>query len=342
MDRKSEHARHYRSQRERTQSGFITEDSARALIAEKEGALKNLQENRTARRAELRELEGEIADFRTGLPPSQDVVGVIASKLTGILNKEVRERWTKFAAKENSLATVRKALSELDTRYRNVMGEIDDVVLAVLKTEAGWRKASTVERSIVVLKVAGRAYKAAVEEVRHRANGILHEKSDTQLAETESADETTQGAYGEFVRKELEILLQKAYEAGDAFQKAFDDYVSAMDKPPPWDVEVPIGKNVTVTLDLVKNRELLNIYTPETIGALEQRLEYLSGRLAVARTEITKRLQEIRAMKSAAFTTKKKSCRNGWDEHLFILGFFAILSVWTLFIFLILGGSTAI
>ena len=307
MNEKSEHVQPFRRERERTQSSYVTEEMARGLIAEKEAVLKKLHEDRGTRRQEIKHTTNSITSLQAQLPADNDHLG----KLTGVLNKGVREKWAELATQRNSLATLKKTFANLDVRYKNVVGEIDDIVLAVLKTEAGWRKASTVERSIVVLKVAARAYKGAVDKTRHRANGILLEKTDSSLLETDEDGEKTQSEHSAFPKKELEILLQKAYDAGDAFQKAFNDYVSAMDKPPRWDVEIPIGNNVTITLDLVQNRELLNLYTPETIGALEARLDYLSQRLGVARSEITSRLREIRTIKNADFT-KKKSKLSKW------------------------------
>ncbi|MBI4272579.1 hypothetical protein HY621_01885 [Candidatus Uhrbacteria bacterium] len=305
MKEKSEHVQPFRRERERTQSNYVTEEMARGLIAEKEEVLKKLHEDRRTRRQEIKHTETGIESLQAQLPANNDHLG----KFTGVWKKGVREKWAELATQKNSLATLKKTFATLDMRYKNAVGEIDDIVLALLKTEAGWRKASTVERSIVVLKVASRAYKGAVDKTRHRANGILLEKTDSSLLGTdEDADEDMEKSrteYLEFPKKELEILLQKTYDAGDAFQKAFNDYVSAMDKPPRWDVEIPMGNNVKITLDLVQNRELLNMYTPETIGELETRLDYLSQRLGVARSEITSRLREIRTIKSADFTKKK-------------------------------------
>lgn len=258
-------------------------------------------EKRKEKGAEKKELLLHLEAVENTLPPPNDLLG----KLTGVLNKETREGWARAAAMKNQIATLDETILGLRVRYNNIKGEIDDVVLGVVKGEAFWRKASTVERYIVQLKIDARAYKRAVDSARHRANGILAEKISDELIAAGPEDEKQHKERPPAYLQELTLLLQQAYASGDAFLKTFNDYYSAMEKPPPWMVEIPIGKNVRITLDLVQNRELLSLYTPDSIHALEERLGFLSERLKAARQEISARLREIGTEKNKFFQKKK-------------------------------------
>ncbi|MBI4250280.1 hypothetical protein HY622_01690 [Candidatus Uhrbacteria bacterium] len=290
------HTRLYRPSKERGAIASFTETQARKAIAEKTDALKNNYDTRKDKEREREELAERLEAVQRKLPPD-DFLG----KLTGVLNKETREGWARAAGLKNQLATLDAAMTNLRERYNMIKGEIDDVVLGVVKEEAWWRKASTVERYVVQLKIDVRAYKKAADAARHRANGILAEKNEDSLVGTESNATEQRPVY----IQELTLLLQQAYAAGDAFMKTFNDYYSAAEKPPPWKVEIPIGKNVRITLDLVQNKEVLSLYTPDSIHALEERLGFLSERLAAARKEITARLREIRTEKNKHFHRTK-------------------------------------
>lgn len=304
MREKSEHARLHSVKREREQE-VLSETAAKQRIADIIELIRTNREERNNKAVAKANIDSALASVRASLPPTEDKLGRFASKVTSFLNKDAREAFTREATLKNSSDAHAAEITELNDRFNFLKAEIDNIVLGILKGEARWRKASTVERSIVVLKVASRTYKTATDRVRHRANGILEEKNDTELAPEKEVEEG-RGGPSDSYKKELEILLLAAYTAGDAFQKAFEEYVSASEKPPPWKIDLRIGKNVDITVDLLQNRELLNIYTPETIGALEERLKYLSERLVAARKEINEQLKRVRQQKNSYFHEKKK------------------------------------
>lgn len=296
-------ARLYRPGKERSAVANLTEQGAKNAIAEKIAALKKNYEDRNARKEERGRLQSQLEDVQSTLPTEGNVLG----KLTGLLKKETREGWAHAAATQNQLATLDKAIRQLKTSYDVLKGEIDDIVLSLVKGEALWRKASTVERFVIQLKVDVREYKKMVDAVHHRANGILLEKGESTFPSQDDEGREMDASENSSYMQELSLLLRQAYAAGDAFLKTFNEYYTAMEKPPPWKVEIPIGKNVRITLDLVQNKEMLTLYTPESLRALEERLGFLSERLAIARKEITARIKEIRTEKNKYFHRKKTS-----------------------------------